>query len=85
MHDVINALKQAANVVKINSCEYDVWWIQEPGDDDEGQGAFSQKTVNQLILRPTGHGQPLSFYGRTRDMCLLHLNNYLIQRGAHVN
>jgi hypothetical protein len=85
MSDVITALKQGDNTVKIGSHEYDVWWIQEPGDDDEEQESFAQKTVMQLILRPVDFGQPLSFYGKTREVCLEHLRGYLGRRMAHVN
>lgn len=78
MSEVVTAIRQGASDVTLKGKPFDVQWIVEPGEieDEEGRALFQPKMVHMLILRPST-GEPLSFYGKSRETCLEHLNGYL--------
>lgn len=83
MSEVVTAIRQGASEIVLKGKTFDVQWITEPGEieDDEGRALFQPKMVHMLILRPST-GEPLSFYGKTRETCLEHFSGYLTREVA---
>lgn len=72
-HPLVNA-----RAIGVGETTYDVYWKVEPGDGkDDGEVAFGRKMVFLLTMHDTVGKKRLTFFGRTKDVCLDHLDRYL--------